>query len=79
MKEGDFIDKEYILIVLGEAYRIYHQNEKLATDRFKDACLQYMRTDNQDYKRHWMNALDAVIGGKYTIVENTDFIGVRKV
>ena len=73
------IDNEYLLIANDEIFRVYAPNEKLALDTFKRACVRFSDTKNEEFKIYWNNLFDAVQRNNYTIIQNSDFIGVRKV
>lgn len=66
-------------MVLNEAFRVYHQNERLAISKFKNVCFKYMKTNNLNYQKYWNDIFNAISNGNYTIIKNTDFVGIRKI
>lgn len=74
-----FIDNEYLLNINDEVFKVYHQNEKLAMNRFRSGCTVYMKTSNENYRKYWQNMIDLIDRGEYEITELNDFLGFRKV
>lgn len=62
-----------------ESFRVYAYNKGLAKDTFINACNKYSKTDNEHYQQYWNDLAKYTRSEDYTIIENKDFIGVRKV
>ena len=71
--------KEYILLVGNEIFRIYAHNQQNALSTFGKACFKFRNTDNKHYQEYWDNFRGLMLADKYTIIENTDFVGIRKI
>lgn len=63
----------------GDVFRLYHQNERLALQRFINGCKTYVQTSNESYKEYWQSIITAIEDKKYTITKVDDFLGFRRV
>ena len=73
------MDNEYIIFIKNEIYRVYAPNEMQAINRFKTACSKYKLTENEHYNKYWSDLINSIDTKNYTLLQNTDFHGVRKI
>ena len=71
--------KEYILLVGNNIFHIYAHNQNDAISTFDKACFKFKDTENEYYQNYWNDLNDLVLANQYTIIENTDFVGIRKI
>lgn len=60
-------------------FRVYAQNEKLGISTFINACSNYRNTSNVEFQKYWDDLIKSTNDGKFTIMKNTDFLGIRKI
>lgn len=72
-------DKEFMLIVNSDVWRVYARDQNNAKKRFLTMCSKHSKTDNEEYQKYWTKMHNDVLDGKYTLIQNEDFEGVRKV
>ena len=72
-------DKEFMLIVNSDVWRVYAKDETNAKKRFLSMCSKYSQTSNEEHQVYWTKIHNEVLSGKFMMVENTDFNGVRRV
>ena len=58
---------------------MYEYNEELAIKKFMTATYEYGNTNNKEARKHWEELRNEIIDGTYTIIHNTDFLGIRMV
>lgn len=71
--------KEYIVVVSGEAFRVYSNSKINAIKTLMNVCKKYSNTSNNQYKEYWLKIYRYINKKSYTILENEDFCGVRKI
>lgn len=71
--------KEFIIAIGGDTYLVY-ANERNPIDVLLDECNYHLNNSNKDmYQSHWKKIIKLIKKSDYTITENFDFRGVRKI
>jgi len=71
--------KEYIFIVNNKVFRVYSKDKQEAKKTIIKAAGEYSKTDNDYYRKYWVDIVNSIVDGNYTMVQNTDFLGIREV
>ena len=71
--------KEFIYIVNNKVFRVYSKDKQEAKKTIIKTASEYSKTDNDYYRKHWVDIVNSIVDGNYTMVQNTDFLGIREV
>lgn len=71
--------KEFIYIVNNKVFRVYSKDEQEAKKTIIKAAGEYSKTDNDYYRKYWVDIVNSIVDGNYTMVQSTDFLGIREV
>lgn len=71
--------KEYIIIVNNETFRVYSDNKINAIKTLLSVCIKYADTENEKYRKYWLDIHQYIKEESCIVMENEDFCGVRKV
>jgi hypothetical protein len=71
--------KEFIYIVNNKVFRVYSKDKQEAKKTIIKTASEYSKTDNDYYRKHWVDIVNSIVDDNYTMVQNTDFLGIREV